>query len=89
VPHPETALYRFGAEALGFDCYTGGDVDCEPDLGMSHPKWSDLTREPRVWLRRIKATFPLGPHYVEADLVEAIWTFDAEPQGTSLHHTIH
>jgi hypothetical protein len=82
VPHPETALYRFGAEVLGFDCYTGGDVDHEPDLGMSHREWSDLTREPRTYgfHATLKAPFHLAPDYVEADLVEAFWTFTAKPR---------
>jgi putative phosphonate metabolism protein len=82
VPHPETALYRFGAEVLGFDCYTGGDVDHEPDLGMSRTEWSNLTREPRTYgfHATLKAPFRLAPDYVEADLVEAFRTFAAKPQ---------
>jgi hypothetical protein len=84
VPQPETALYRFGAEVLGFDCYTGRDVDHEPDLGMSRTEWSDLTREPRTYgfHATLKAPFHLAPDYFEADLVEAFWTFAAEPQRT-------
>jgi hypothetical protein len=82
VPHPETTLYRFGAEVLGFDCYAGRDIDHEPDLGMSRPEWSDLTREPRTYgfHATLKAPFHLAPDYVEADLVEAFWTFAAKPQ---------
>jgi putative phosphonate metabolism protein len=82
VPHPETALYRFGAEVLGFDCYTDGDVDHDPDLGMSRTEWSDLTREPRAYgfHATLKAPFHLAPDYVEADLVEAFGTFAATPQ---------
>jgi putative phosphonate metabolism protein len=82
VPHPETALYRFGAEVLGFDCYTGGDVDHEPDFGMSRMELSDLTREPRAYgfHATLKAPFHLAPNCVEADLVEAFWTLAAKPQ---------
>jgi hypothetical protein len=82
VPHPETPLYRFGAEVLGFDCYTGNDVDHEPDLRINRMQWSDLTREPRTYgfHATLKAPFHLAPDYVETDLVEAFWTFAAEPQ---------
>jgi hypothetical protein len=82
VPNPETQLYRFGAEVLGFDCYTGGDVDHEPEPGTSRAEWSDLTREPRTYgfHATLKAPFHLAPDYVETDLVEAFWTFSAKPQ---------
>jgi putative phosphonate metabolism protein len=82
VPHPDSVLYRFGAEVLGFDCYTGGDVDHGPDLAMRPMEWSDLTREPRTYgfHATLKAPFQLAPDYVEADLVEAFCAFAARPQ---------
>lgn len=86
VPHPDTALYRFGAEVLGFDCYTGGDVDHGPDLTMSRMEWSDLTREPRTYgfHATLKAPFQLAPDYVEADLVEAFCAFAKPGQALSI-----
>jgi hypothetical protein len=84
VPHPETALYRFGAEVLGFDCYTGSDVEHGPDLVMSRMEWSDLTHDPRAYgfHATLKAPFPLAPDYVEADLVGAFWAFATKPRRT-------
>jgi Protein of unknown function (DUF1045) len=84
VPHRDTALYHFGAEVLGFDCYTGGDVEHGLDLVMSRTEWSDLTREPRTYgfHATLKAPFPLVPDYVEADLVEAFREFAAKPRQT-------
>jgi putative phosphonate metabolism protein len=82
VPHPDAALYRFGAEILGCDCYSGGNVDHGPDLSMSRMEWSNLTREPRTYgfHATLKAPFQLAPDYVEADLVEAFWAFAAKPR---------
>jgi hypothetical protein len=84
VPHPDTALYRFGAEVLGIDCYTGGDVDHGPDLAICRMDWSALTREPRTYgfHATLKAPFQLAPDYVEADLVAAFCAFAAKPRRT-------
>jgi hypothetical protein len=34
VPAADSALYRFGAAVLGYDCYTGNDVDFPGSLPM-------------------------------------------------------
>jgi putative phosphonate metabolism protein len=82
VPHPDAALYRFGAEVLGCDCYSGRDVDHGPDLSMSRREWADLTRGPRTYgfHATLKAPFHLYAGYREADLVEAFRTFASTPQ---------
>lgn len=47
VPAADSALYRFGASALGYDAYRGNDV---PYLdGVDVAVWPALTREPRVY----------------------------------------
>src|SRR5262249_16930651 len=35
VPGAATALYRFGASLLGYDCYSGRDITFEDGLGSS------------------------------------------------------
>ena len=73
VPDPDTALYRFGAGALGYDCFTGADIptlDAPPvDAGM----WRELTREPRRYgfHATLKAPFCLAAGRTEAELIGA------------------
>jgi hypothetical protein len=47
IPAADSALYRFGAAVLGYDCYTGNDLDFPDPLPMETAAWRDLTREPR------------------------------------------
>src|SRR5215468_11113763 len=67
----DTALYRFGAAALGYDCFTGADIptlDAPPvDAGM----WRELTHEPRRYgfHATLKAPFCLAAGRTEAELI--------------------
>ena len=80
VPAPDSAIYRFGAAALGYDCYADGDVPHWPDVILSHTQWAELTREPRTYgfHATLKPPFRLRPDYVEADLLQAFHAFAAE-----------
>jgi len=71
VPRAETALYRFGASVLGYDCYTGADVP--PPAGSEAFAWPEVVREPRVYgfHATLKAPFRLAEGVSEADLVQA------------------
>jgi putative phosphonate metabolism protein len=71
VPRAETALYRFGASTLGYDCYTGGDVALP--AGSEAFAWPEVVREPRVYgfHATLKAPFRLAEGVSEADLVQA------------------
>jgi putative phosphonate metabolism protein len=72
VPAPDTALYRFGAAMLGYDCYTGEPVAHPPgDVGLSEAEWAALTAEPRSYgfHATLKAPFELDPGRSEAELV--------------------
>jgi putative phosphonate metabolism protein len=77
VPAADSALYRFGAAVLGYDCYTGMDVDFPDALPMGEAAWSDLTAEPRRYgfHATLKAPFHLAKEAGESELVEELQKF--------------
>jgi putative phosphonate metabolism protein len=74
VPAPESALYRFGAAVLGYDCYSGQAIARPPDLGLSAADWEDLTREPRTYgfHATLKAPFWLAGAFDQAELIKEV-----------------
>jgi hypothetical protein len=85
VPAPDTALYRFGAGALGYDCFTGTDISTFDALPVDAGAWRELTREPRRYgfHATLKAPFRLAEGRTEAELigefVEFSETIDSAP----------
>jgi Protein of unknown function (DUF1045) len=85
VPAPETAFYRFGAGALGYDCFTGTDISTFDALPVDAGAWRELTREPRRYgfHATLKAPFRLAEGRTEAELigefVEFSETIDSAP----------
>jgi hypothetical protein len=77
VPAAESALYRFGAAVLGYDCYTGNDLDFPGLLPMETSAWRDLTREPRRYgfHATLKAPFQLAKGADEPALIDALSAF--------------
>ena len=49
VPAAGSALYRFGASVLGYDCYTGQTLGRLPDIELTDTEWTGLTAEPRKY----------------------------------------
>ena len=49
VPDPEDALYRFGAEMLGYDAFSGATLPFPNDMLQSVPDWEQLTEDPRKY----------------------------------------
>lgn len=76
VPGADSALYRFGASVLGYDCHSG---EAWPFVEGAEADWSDFTREPRVYgfHATLKPPFYLADNYGEADLVRAVADFAA------------
>jgi putative phosphonate metabolism protein len=74
VPAAGTALYRFGAAVLGYDCYTGEDVARLRDAGMTEAEWAALTAEPRAYgfHATLKAPFRLRAEFDHDDLLAHI-----------------
>jgi hypothetical protein len=77
VPAADSALYRFGAAALGYDCYTGNDIGFPDPLPVEQAIWRDLTGEPRRYgfHATLKAPFHLANETGESDLVEEFRRF--------------
>jgi putative phosphonate metabolism protein len=71
VPRADTALYRFGASVLGYDCYSGRDV--APIASTESFVWPEIVREPRLYgfHATLKAPFRLAEGVSEADLGQA------------------
>jgi hypothetical protein len=77
VPDADSALYRFGAAVLGYDCHTGIDVDFLDRLPMEVAAWRELTREPRGYgfHATLKAPFHLANGFDETALLDAFPAF--------------
>lgn len=77
VPAASTALYRFGAATIGYDCYGGADLSSPAGLGSSDEDWSRLTREPRQYgfHATLKAPFRLRDGADEHTLIDAFDRF--------------
>jgi putative phosphonate metabolism protein len=77
VPAVDSALYRFGAAMLGYDCYTGNEVGFPDPLPVEQAAWRDLTGEPRRYgfHATLKAPFHLAGQAAESELVDAFQAF--------------
>jgi putative phosphonate metabolism protein len=77
VPAADTALYRFGAAALGYDCFAGADVPTFDALPVDADTWRELTGEPRRYgfHATLKAPFALAAERDEAELIAALERF--------------
>jgi putative phosphonate metabolism protein len=71
VPAAGSPLYRFGAAALGYDCYTGETVERLPDNHVTPAEWAALTAEPRRYgfHATLKAPFRLRLELDPEDLL--------------------
>ena len=77
VPAPDSDLYRFGSESIGYDAFSGADVAFPRSLTMAAPDWADVTADPRKYgfHATLKAPFSLTPETTEAELVGACAAF--------------
>jgi putative phosphonate metabolism protein len=79
VPAAGTALYRFGAAVLGYDCYTGEAVARLRDVALTETEWAALTAEPRTYgfHATLKAPFQLRGEFDHTDLLAEVRTLAA------------
>jgi putative phosphonate metabolism protein len=77
VPAANSALYRFGAAALGYDCFTGADVAMPDALPVGDAAWRELTAAPRRYgfHATLKAPFRLAAESDEPALMRAFEDF--------------
>jgi len=82
APDADRALTRFGAETLGYDAYSGHDIDHTDNLIAEFADWAEITRDPRKYgfHGTLKAPFTLAPDKSEAELLDAMDDFAAEPR---------
>jgi hypothetical protein len=82
VPRADDRFYRFGAAALGYDCYSGGDLASFGNEVLNAAAWHELTTDPRTYgfHATLKAPFYLHRDVSEAELIEALVQFGP------LHH---
>jgi putative phosphonate metabolism protein len=66
-------LDRFGAELLGYDAWTGGDLPFPSDVTGAEPDWRELTEDPRKYgfHATLKAPIALAEGKTEAGLLAA------------------
>jgi putative phosphonate metabolism protein len=94
VPAAETALYRFGAAALGYDCFTGADIATFDALPVEAGLWHELTLEPRRYgfHATLKAPFRLAAGRNETELIAELEKFaraiDAAPAVAPAVHLL-
>jgi len=77
APAPQTALWRFGCEVLGFDAATGADGASWHPPGMTPQEWAAATADPRGYgfHATLKAPFRLAAGREEAELVDFLAAF--------------
>ena len=82
VAAPGSDLDRFGAQLLGYDAYTGGDLPFPDGIMQMAPDWRDLTRDPRKYgfHATLKAPLSLAPGKTEAELLATCESFAHKPR---------
>lgn len=85
VPRADSPLYTFGSAVLGYDCYTGADLDDPRTVGLPDDG-AALTAEPRRYgfHATLKAPFHLAPGANEAALLRAFKSFAEAPRSTPM-----
>jgi putative phosphonate metabolism protein len=83
APAPGSGLDRFGAQLLGYDAFTGGDLPFPDGMPQMSPDWRDLTRDPRKYgfHATLKAPLSLAPGKTEAELLAACEAFAVTPRA--------
>ena len=79
---PGCALDRFGAELLGYDAWTGGDLPFPEDVLRTVPDWQALSADPRKYgfHATLKAPLPLADGKTESELLAACADFADIPR---------
>jgi putative phosphonate metabolism protein len=82
APARGTVLDRFGAQLLGYNAWTGGELSFPDFAVQAAPDWRDLTQDPRKYgfHATLKAPLSLAPGRTEAELVDACASFAEKPR---------
>lgn len=84
IPCPESRLYQFGADLLGYDSYRAIACSLPAAMISQFPDWRDLTADPRKYgfHATLKAPFPLHAGKTENELRDACRAFVETPRQT-------
>jgi len=79
---PGCALDHFGAELLGYDAWTGGDLPFPEDVLRTVPDWQAVSEDPRKYgfHATLKAPLPLADGKTESELLAACAEFANMPR---------
>ena len=82
APARDTVLDRFGAQLLGYDAWTGGELSFPDFAVQAAPDWRELTSDPRKYgfHATLKAPLSLAPGRTEAELLAACASFAERPR---------
>ncbi len=86
VPSADSALYRFGAELIGYDVYSGELLPFAESIESEIEGWKQLTADPRKYgfHATLKAPITLAPGKTEDELAEAMREFAKTPRTLPL-----
>lgn len=82
VPTADSALYRFGAELIGYDAYTGQPMPFAEGIEAEIADWKQTTSDPRKYgfHATLKAPISLAPGTTESMLASAMDEFAQTPR---------
>lgn len=82
VPAADSILYRFGADLIGYDAYTGQPLAFSEGIESDVEGWDRFTSDPRKYgfHATLKAPIALAPDRTEDALVSAMETFANTPR---------
>lgn len=82
VPSADSALYRFGADLLGYDSFTGKALPFTDGIEAQIADWKQITVDPRKYgfHATLKAPITLAPGKTEGELISAMQAFAQEPR---------
>jgi hypothetical protein len=77
APEPDSALWRFGSNTIGYDALVGDHLVLQPPPGMGDDLWTAATAEPRRYgfHATLKAPFRLAAGFTEQDLIREFDSF--------------
>lgn len=86
VPSADNVLYRFGAELIGYDAYSGQPLPFAEGIESEIEGWKQLTTDPRKYgfHATLKAPITLAPGKTEDALAEAMREFARTPRTIPL-----
>ena len=82
VPRADSALYRFGADLLGYDAFKNAVLPFADGIEMQIEGWKDITADPRKYgfHATLKAPISLAAGRSETELMTAVQEFAGIPR---------